>query len=122
MTAEIIDLSSRIRVRRQGSCAHEHVEVAETEASMSCVDCGAEIDPWWFLRAEGRRAEERQREQAVREAMLEEWRLAAVATIERLNAEIATLTEAKNRLWNTQVDGRPLGSLVTKTGRIRGRG
>lgn len=59
-----------------------------------------------------------------RDAMLlEEWRLEAIATVERLNKEIETLTEAKNRLQNTQIDGRALGSLVdAKTGRMRRRG
>ena len=35
---------------RESACTHENCEIDMNAAELSCADCGAEIDPWWYLR------------------------------------------------------------------------
>ena len=117
----ILDLTSRLRRKKQAQCRHASCEVDDKAASLTCVDCGAEIDPWWFIRDQARHAEryaerfaEAEREIA---AKYDEGN-AKIAkqneTITRLNAEIQQLTSIKNELWNTRVEGQQLGLVASR--------
>jgi hypothetical protein len=111
---DIIDLAPRIRRKRMPECTHESVEVDDTAASLTCADCEVELDPWWWLRRQAHDHEAEQKRQAKAQAQLDEWLRTANEKCQALHAEIVRLTEAKNRLWNTQVDGRPLGAITKR--------
>lgn len=124
----VLDLTSRLRRKKQDGCTHSHVEVDDTAASLTCVDCDAEIDPWWFIREQARHAERCAERLAAAEreiaAKYDEGN-AKIAKqneiIVRLNEEIRRLTEAKNALWNTNVDGQQLGWIVRRSGKRKRR-
>lgn len=48
--ADIIDLPLWVTQRKRGPCTHPGAAVDMTAASLSCTECKAEIDPWWYLR------------------------------------------------------------------------
>lgn len=111
---EIIDIATRIKRKRAADCGHLNVEVDDNSASLSCGNCGAELDPWWFLR---RMAHDEERENAhwhAEHARITEWCAQANATMTRLQREISELTAAKNRLWNERVNDAPLGTQLRK--------
>lgn len=111
---DIIDFEPFLRRKRSSVCPHDEADVDDDLPSLTCRACGAELDPWWFLR---RLAHEEIGlfEQMDRlDAHLRAAALRANAKIAALNAEIQRLTEIKNRLWNEQVDGRPLGTLTRR--------
>ncbi len=107
----VVDLALYIAKKRTTTCKHPSVEVDDTIMSLSCASCGAEIDPWWFLRQLaadelGARARNQKRVDD-----FNAWVDRARATETRLRGEIAA---TKNRLWNEQINGRPLGTQVVK--------
>jgi hypothetical protein len=115
----ILDIRPAIRRKRAAACQHSIVTVDDSAASLTCDDCEAEIDPWWYLRGLARDTErlgEYRREiESGCDAKIAECNVAIAklnATIERLNAEVQKLVETKNRLWNEQINGRALGSIV----------
>lgn len=118
---DVVDLVPLIRRKRSSTCEHLHCEVDDTIASCSCTDCGAELDPWWFLRALAARDESERRQLQKQHDDHVAWVNSANATIERLNREIRELTAAKNRLWNEQLNGEPLGSIARRSRRRRAR-
>lgn len=114
MSDGIIEFAPRLAMRRASECAHAHVEVDEDAADLSCTDCGAALDPWWFIRG---LAEYEQHERDARQKQIDDharWVATANETIARLTREVSELTAAKNRLWNEQVNGAPLGTQVRR--------
>lgn len=109
-----IDLTAYIRRKRMSECTHEFVEVDDSAASLTCVECGAEIDPWWFLRNQAAHFEAQEAQRAKQREQYEAWCRNANEKAARLQSEIVQLTEQKNRLWNTQIDGRPLGVIARR--------
>lgn len=111
---QVIDLAPRLRRKRQDSCRHEEFSVDDVLPDVTCDLCGAQIDPWFVLRTMAHRWDEMEArvKREVAEAVAKG--TAAIEQmnrqIERLNVELAELTERKNRLWNEQIAGRPLGS------------
>lgn len=115
----ILDLVPRLRARKLRECPHARVEVDPYDPILECADCNAVIDPYVYLRE---LADEGATEDAHRREAFEKWKswvATANARLADLNAEIARLTKTKNRLWNEQVNGRPLGTLARRTRRKR---
>lgn len=48
--SDVISLEPFLRIRKAKECAHAHVEVDMTAAELTCDDCKAKIDPWWYIR------------------------------------------------------------------------
>jgi hypothetical protein len=120
--SDIIDIGPRLRAKRNKGCTHERASVDMKAASLTCNECDAEIDPWWWIRREAEKAtsviEEAERAAA---AKIEECnsRIArANETIRRLGAEVDALMATKSRLQNEQVNGQVVG-LVRRSPRRR---
>ena len=124
--SDIIDLGPRLLARKQADCTHTRALVCDTTASLTCDECGAEIDPWWYLRKLAN-DESILRTNVERYSQLEDQAKvkyeAAVKRmnehLERLTNEVNHLINERNRLWNLAVpgDGRPLGSVSRRTRR-----
>jgi hypothetical protein len=121
--AEILDLAPALRRKKAAQCKHRNALVSFEEASLVCDECGADLDPWSYLRmlANEREASHRQweREQAERaeaRKKFDAWVVEANAKIARWNDEIQALVDTKNKLWNERApDGRtPIGMLVRR--------
>lgn len=115
----VLDLRPAIQRKRSSECAHDYVEIDDTLPSLSCADCGAELDPWWYLRKRAAAAADERNEWAEAARRFDGWIASTSATIARQHAEIARLTELKNRLWNESINGAPLGSQVKRPRRRR---
>lgn len=118
---EVLSIEPRIRRRQQQECKHHHVEVDDTAASLTCLDCKAELDPWWYLRNMAHhddlweaRHNAQKKEMADQIAQHEAWLAKANETIQKYNAEIQHLVDVKNRLSNEYVDGIRVGSLARR--------
>lgn len=112
----VIDIRPFIRRKQQEVCDHNHVEVSFKAAELNCVDCGVDLDPWWYIRnccaheeawAKHRADQEREIDDKIAKANKV---IAQInAEIERKNAEISHLTDVKNKLGNERApDGRLL--------------
>ncbi len=115
--ADVLDLRPRIAQKRTATCEHLYVEVDENAADLSCADCGAALDPWWYIRTMAQAHEEVVAFRDGQQKHFDDWRAQANATVQRLGQEIAELVALKNKLWNERGDatgGRPLGSLVRR--------
>lgn len=119
--SNVLDIRPRLRAKRAKSCTHPCVSVDYTIASLTCDDCEAEIDPWWWIRKVAKDdvdlRESTDRAVAAKYAEMNEavrkhnaWVATANETIERKNAEINRLYAAKNRLMNETVNGVRVGS------------
>lgn len=95
---DLLDLRPRLRRQKQESCEHIHVEIGMTTAELSCIDCGGELDPWWYLRDQVRRSEEEQAEEDAKRAAWQAWCDQANAKALRLAEEVNRLTDRVNRL------------------------
>lgn len=105
----MLDLEAARLRRKKSACSHDSVEVDEVLASLTCTTCGAEVDPWGYLR---RVARDHQDVLVERQQVVDrfyEWQKHARAQIDRLQAEISNLIEIKNRLENEEVMGVRLG-------------
>lgn len=117
----VINIVPLIRQRQAQACKHAYVEVDDDAASLTCSACGAELDPWWFLR---RMAHDEVRFRAYYAELDNEGKAliakhnaylaSANEAILRLNNEIGALVATKNRLWNESINGVPLGSLARR--------
>lgn len=122
MGDDIIDLQPFIRRKQQLICAHQHTEVGnEGDASLTCSDCGAEIEPWWFIRRLAgweSRLKERHKEYqdacAKQRAEHEEWMARVNADRQRLADEVNHLIATKNALSNEVVNGQRLGLVARR--------
>ncbi len=121
MSDDVLDLRPRIRRKLAETCDHRFISVGMDEASATCDDCDADLDPWWALRRYVKGCEElvawREKIIASAERQVEETIAngnAAIAiqnaTIVRLNGEVSELTERKNRLMNAKIDGMILSN------------
>jgi hypothetical protein len=113
----ILDLAPRLAKKKADACKHDCCEVDMDAAELSCTECGAELDPWWYLRrmARDEAAEIKRKQDAI--ARFDAWCAQANAKSSKLTDEIAELLAVKNQLWNTPVDGVPLGSIAAKRNR-----
>lgn len=131
MTAQVggggvIPIEAFIRRKKKGTCPHLHVEVDDDAASLSCSDCDAELDPWWFLRYQARNQELWEAHTQAQQKELDEvvekhnrWVAQANETIRIFNAQIQHLCDVKNRLSNEMIGGERLGSLARRRPRRR---
>jgi hypothetical protein len=110
----MLDLAPALRRKRAAQCKHPTVSVSDHEASATCDDCGAEIDPWLLLR---QIANHWDKYQARVDTEIDTKLAEGNAKLSELNrriahntAELNELIERKNRLWNTPINGRPLGT------------
>jgi Ser-tRNA(Ala) deacylase AlaX len=126
---KVVDLVPRIRFAKQRTCKHLTASVAMTEASLTCDDCDAEIDPWWYLRVMAERSDDVARDQAERMAVIEaDYQKAYAqyaASVERMNADILEknsrinhLNSLLTKLRNTEVNGTALRN-YTRNGKRR---
>lgn len=122
-TEAILDLGPALLAKKHRECNHPYALVADNEASLTCNECGAELDPWWFLRRQAN-DEESWRKRYERYAKLEDTARANYEAlcrrlqdkIDNLTAEVNSLIKERNRLWNMAIpgDGRPLGSVTRR--------
>jgi hypothetical protein len=129
----ILDFHAALRRKRTTQCEHQEAEVDVTIASLTCKECGLELDPWWYLRRMAERSEDDYEQfaklhaayQAAGDKLRADYAVLIGrmnGTIERLNGEIAELTKTKNRLWNEQVNDQPLGAQARRrANRVRSR-
>ncbi len=115
--SDVIDMLPALRRKKRAECKHASASVDMSAASLTCDACDAELDPWWYLRQLAREPERYQawwdEQKAAHDAWLAKAQAFEVRTKERciaLQAEYERLVELKNRLWNEQIDGRPLGT------------
>lgn len=124
--SDVIDIRPRLRARRAKTCKHACVTVDFEIASLTCDDCEAEIDPWWWIRKVAKDdidlRESADRAVAAKYAEMEEavrkhnaWVATANETIDRKNAEIRALYDTKNRLANEVINGVRVGSVTRRT-------
>lgn len=117
----VIDLGAYVAKKKQRDCQHLRVEVDDAAAELACLECGADLDVWWYMR----RLASDEVEQVTRikkyESEIDRLHKRAhalsvryQAELDRQHEEIRRLIETKNRLWNEQIQGRPLGSYVGK--------
>jgi hypothetical protein len=118
MTADVIEFAPLLKRKQAAECDHLTCLVGMNEASVSCSDCDAELDPWWVLRSLVERSEELEAADAARHArnlaalqeweekrkeamrLHEAWVAGANSRIEKLTAEINRLMAQKLRLAN----------------------
>jgi hypothetical protein len=116
LPGKILDLRPLLKRKIEDSCQHHYATVSMTAAELSCDNCGADLDPWTFIRNLCEHDELmtswRQEQESAVDAKIEEGNKIIARmndTITRLNAEISHLTDVKNKLWNEHTpDGRLL--------------
>lgn len=120
--SDVLDLRPRLTARRRKECKHNCVTVDMTLAELTCDDCNAPLDPWWYIRRlAADDAEERDstsRWIAEQHAKYETWAKDADSRmrnmneqIQRRHEEITALYATKNRLMAEQVGGVRVGSV-----------
>ncbi len=112
----ILDLRPRLVAKKIRECRHAHLEI-DDDPLLQCADCGAEIDPYDYIRDLARFEKEHRAEQDAAHKRYLAWCAAANERVQRLQDEINALLAAKNRLWNEQVNGQPLGTQVKRCDR-----
>ena len=98
-----------------------------TAASLTCCDCGAELDPWWYLRHLATRPDELEAEEARHNKQIADKMAECNARVEymnntltRLQKEIDKLRAAKSKLVVETVGSSPeYGTTVVVSNRIR---
>jgi hypothetical protein len=122
----VTSIEPYIRRRKRSACPHLQVDVCDDEARVVCVDCDAELDPWWVLRNMAHRHEvltahyESQRqEMAAQVDKHNAWIATANETIVAYNQQIQHLCDVKNRLSNEHIGGERLGTLARRRPRRR---
>lgn len=120
-SGDVIDIAPALRRKKISDCDHKLADVDDDVASLTCRDCGHEIDPWWWLRMfaadherETRRYDAECRKIEAVQQQHNAWVAKANEDIHRLNDELNHLRNEKNRLWNEQIAGRPLGSIARR--------
>jgi transcription initiation factor TFIIIB Brf1 subunit/transcription initiation factor TFIIB len=110
---KVSDLLPRIAARRRSLCEHDSAVVDYTAAELECADCGAALDPWWYLRMMAREDADRRDRTTVwiKEAhdAYDKWWKDAKATADRLKEEIDAMHATANRLRNEVVGGVHVG-------------
>lgn len=125
--ATVTSIEPLIRRRKQRACPHDHVQVSFEEAELECIDCGAALDPWSYIRQMAKQDDAyRAYQDKLRletEELIERYNTTvhtAQEHIARLNADIHALVETKNRLVNERVGDRLLGH-ITRRPKRRGK-
>ena len=121
MSGKVLDLAPLLRRKKASACKHRSASVDDESPSLTCDDCEAEIEPWWFIR---RMAKESEVVRAEWDAVIAdgEARMAEGNArisklneqITKLNTELVALQDLKNRLSNEQFGGRLLGHIVKR--------
>lgn len=111
---EVIDLRPFIRRRELAKCEHLHVTIDDDYAELTCDDCERRLNPMKYLRRLADRWEYWERQNADLQAKFAEEHDRLTRSLRRLTDEVNALIETKNRLWNEQVNGKPLGTLVKR--------
>lgn len=117
----VLDLQPYIRRRARSACKHNHVEVDDDAASLTCVDCDADLDPWWYIRklahdVEVQRAyyDDLHKKADAQIAQHAAWIEEANARIRAYNADIQHLTDVKSKLQNEHINGERLGTVARR--------
>lgn len=107
--ADVIEFAPFLKRKQASECEHETYIVGMKEASLTCEDCGAALDPWWVLRSMVLRSEEEEAAEVAKQeraqAAFAEWEAKCKeamakheAWVRYVNEQIAKLTADKNRL------------------------
>jgi len=114
---KLLDLQPRLRLKLQASCSHQFVSVDMSAADLTCDECGAEIDPWWYLRDLAKRNDAHL---AWHQKVIDDVNQRVDAfnadiadmndRIRKLNDEINRLNNRRLELANTTVNGIRVGS------------
>lgn len=92
---KVIRLDQWIKRRQRATCAHIEVVIDDDHPSLECVTCGAEVDPYHWIRKLAERAEE----WAASWDAVQQDKLAAInREIERHNAMVADRNELIRKL------------------------
>ncbi len=115
---DVIEFAPFLKRKKASECRHLTYVVGMKEASLTCQDCDADLDPWWVLRSLVERSEELEAADAARHAramsafqeweerckqamsLHEAWVSGANVRIEKLTSEINRLMAQKLRLAN----------------------
>jgi hypothetical protein len=127
---DVIDIAPHLKHRRSKDCEHAHCTVDDEIADLACDDCGAQLDPWWFIRRAAKQPEFAQAELDRLEAIFdkrqrewESWVRIANAELARLSVEVQRLRDLKHDLRNERLvtaDGVfTLGDVVARARRRR---
>lgn len=114
MTDGVIPFEPALRRKKQGTCQHLMCEVDDDAASLTCAECDAELDPWWFLRRQAIEAEERQAKFENEKKSVDDWFATMRALAEKLALEVAELQILKNELSNERVGESTLGTIRSR--------
>lgn len=124
MSDEVLDFQAFLKRKKITACDHPTCLVDEDVASLTCQECGHEIDPWWYLRKLANNPEIFERQFLEQQARIVKQNqeiidicTTANATIARLNEDIAHLYAVKDRLGNERIEGRPLGAIAARVRR-----
>ena len=111
----LLDLGPRLLARKRSTCAHPSIEIDDELPSLTCAECGAEIDPYAHLRelADSEHAWYAHLDELRTKYRDEHTRLSA--KIRHLVDEVNALVAKKNQLWNERApDGRLLGQVMRR--------
>lgn len=121
--SDVIDLRPRLRARKQKVCSHDTAIVSDDEATLECEDCGAALDPWWYLRRlahdDANRRDATDKWIAQRHAEYDAWWAKAKTDADRLAGEVNHLIATKDRLSNEMVGGVHVGMAAARSRRRR---
>lgn len=121
LPGKILDLRPLLQRKKETGCQHLCASVSMTTAELSCDDCGADLDPWLFLRDQCQRDEAliswRQEQERAVDAKIEEGNKIIAdmnERIQRYNAQISHLVDVKNKLANERVGDRRLEEMARR--------
>lgn len=123
---DVIDIKPFLKRKKERECEHHRVLVGMKSAELTCDECSAELDPWWYLRKLVEREEAWDACLAAQTKYLEDQRARGNAIITEMSERIARLTrevtrlqDTKNKLINESHNGRLLGAIVAHPRRKR---
>ena len=112
--SDVINLMPRLRLKARSECKHGlGCTVDPRAASLTCDDCGIEIDPWVYIRwiAEDTLNLETHRDAVI--ASIEASIKDGNEKVAKLNAEISRLDDFKRKLYDEELpSGQLLGSAM----------
>lgn len=121
LPGKILDLRPLLRRKKESGCSHDYATVSMTAAELCCDDCGADLDPWTFLRELCKHDEQmiswRQEQERAVDAKIEEGNKIIAdmnERIQRYNAQISHLVDVKNKLANERVGDRRLEEVARR--------
>lgn len=111
---KLLDFEQFVKRRKAAECDHGHVTVDEVLPQLTCDDCGADLDPWWYIRALAAQEDEQRAHRAAQRERYTKWAAQVRAQVEHYRTQIEDLVATKNRLANEWVDGQRVGSQVRR--------